>query len=94
LDERRIDDWLSANKISHVKEPNYPSHATLNSRGLRRGDWLVEGRYLEYFGLVGEAAYDKKIEEKLLLGEELGLEVVPIYPRDISNLGQKLGFLL
>ena len=94
LDERRIDNWLSANGIMHTKEPVYPPHPVLNAKGLRRGDWLVGDHYIEYFGLIGDETYDKKVEEKFLLCKALGLRIIAIYPRDMSILDQKLARLL
>lgn len=89
-DEKRIDDWLTANKIAHTKEPKYPFHSIYNSNGLRRADWLANDFYIEYFGLVGDEKYDKKVEEKILLCSNMGLKILPIYPKDLNWLDQRM----
>ena len=93
LDEQRIDNWLHTNGIDHEREPVYPYHPNLNSTGKRRADWKVHEIYIEYFGLVGNAEYEKKMDEKILLAQEFNISMVAIYPSDIENLDQRLGHL-
>jgi len=94
LDEQRIDDWLTAHSLPHEREPLYPTHPVLNPRGKRRADWLVGDVYLEYFGLTGEKAYDKKTDEKVVLAAQLGTTMVPVYPSDMMSLDEALRRLL
>jgi hypothetical protein len=90
LDEQRIDNWLSANNLSHEREPQYPPHPTLNASGRRRADWRVGHTYIEYFGLAGNPDYDRKIDEKLVLAEQVGLHMIAIYPLDVEKLDERL----
>ena len=90
LDEKLIDDWMSENNISHYKEPNYPQHPEYNDSGLKRADWMVGETFVEYFGLAGNASYDKRTLEKMKLCRDLGLELVPIYPEDVQDLDSLL----
>ena len=69
LDEQRIDDWLYAHGLDHEREPIYPQHPSLNPTGKRRADWKVLKTYIEYFGLVGDSKYEKKMDEKILLAQ-------------------------
>jgi hypothetical protein len=46
----------------------------------------LEGKYIEYFGLKGEINYDIKTSNKIKLCTEMGLELIPIYPDDLSSL--------
>ena len=94
LDEQRIDNWLSANNLSHEREPQYPPHQTLNASGRRRADWKVGDTFIEYFGLVGDAHYEKKMDEKIMLSTEAGIDMVGIYPSDLEKIDERLGFLL
>ena len=94
LDEQRIDNWLSANNLSHEREPKYPSHPTLNASGRRRADWKVGATFIEYFGLVGDAGYDTKMDEKIMLSTQAGIDMVGIYPSDLERIDERLGFLL
>jgi hypothetical protein len=90
LDEQRIDNWLFEHNIRHEREPFYPTHSELNPSGRRRADWKVGDCFIEYFGLVGDPVYDKKLDEKLQLAELYDIELIPIYPEDIEILEKKL----
>jgi len=94
LDEQRIDNWLFANKLSHEREPYYPIHSNLNPKGNRRADWKVGDTFIEYFGLVGDMNYEKKMDEKILLATHSKLKLVSILPSDIEKLDSCLKFLL
>ncbi|MBI6116141.1 hypothetical protein [Salegentibacter maritimus] len=94
LDEMFIDNWLFANNVISIKEPLYPKHPIYNKTGRRRADWRVGDYYIEYFGLKGEEAYDKKTKEKLLLADDLNLELISLFPSDLNNISAKLDFLI
>ena len=94
LDEQQIDNWLAAHNVPHEREPIYPEHPTLNPAGRRRADWLVGGVFVEYFGLAGEATYDRKTDEKVILARQLGIDMLAIYPSDMMSLDQKLASFL
>lgn len=91
LDEQRIDNWLFKRNIDHEREPAYPTHIDLNPSGRRLADWKVGDIYIEYFGLVGDPRYDKKMDEKLQLAEITGIEMISIFPDEIEHLEKKLG---
>ena len=55
---------------------------------------MVGDVYLEYFGLTGEKAYDKKTDEKVVLAAQLGTTMVPVYPSDMMSLDEALRRLL
>ena len=94
LDEQAIDNWLSANGVPHDREPFYPKDPVLNQNGRRRADWAAGECFIEYFGLVGDPQYDKKIEEKTLLAARSHIPLLAIYPSDLARLPEKLGCLL
>jgi hypothetical protein len=94
LAEQQIDDWLTLHGIEHEREPYYPENTTLNASGSRRADWLVGDTYIEYFGLKGEEAYDKKMGEKIKLAQELNLRLISLFSSDLVNLDQILTPLL
>src|ERR671922_167576 len=94
LDEQQIDNWLHENGLEHEREPVYPHHPALNPTGRRRADWKVGESYVEYFGLVGDSAYEKKMDEKILLAQECNISMMAIYPSDIASLDHRLGCLL
>lgn len=94
LDEQCIDDWLSAHGLAHEREPCYPVHPALNPTGRRRADWKVLDTFIEYFGLVGDPDYDKRMEEKILLAQHCRINLIAIYPSDLQHLDKRLQCLL
>ena len=94
LDEQRIDDWLSTHGLPHEREPRYPAHPILNPTGRRRADWKVLNTFIEYFGLIGEPDYDKKMAEKILLAQHCHIDLIAIYPSDLEYLHKRLQCLL
>jgi hypothetical protein len=86
LDELYIDNWLFEQGHKAIKEPKYPKHDLYNPSGKRRADWLVNENYIEYFGLYGDVAYDKKISEKMSLAKDLDIKLIAIFPKDINDL--------
>jgi hypothetical protein len=94
LDEQRIDDWLYTHSLVHEREPVYPHHPNLNPSGKRRADWKVHETFIEYFGLVGDPEYEKKMSGKIILAQQFSIPLIAIYPSDIEKLDQKLEWLL
>jgi len=94
LDEQHIDNWFAAHGIAHEREPTYPAHPELNHSGRRRADWRVGDSFIEYFGLVGDPKYEKKMDEKILLAQRLGVNLIALYPSDLVQLSSRLGNLM
>lgn len=87
LSEKHVDDYLTSSGIEHVHEPAWPQHPTLNPSGRRRADWRLEdGTFVEYAGLAGDAAYDKKIREKAHLADALGIPLIVLTEPDLLRL--------
>jgi hypothetical protein len=76
--EKIIDDWLYENGISHLRNFKYIGTKMT-------ADFFIEPNViLEFFGLAGvQKAYDEIIERKRLACNDLGLNLIEIYPRDI-----------
>lgn len=91
LEERQIDDWLCDEGIPHTIEPPYPYHSELNPNERSRADWEVEGVFIEYWGLVGDREYDRRMRVKRELAEKSDIVLIEIYPDDLYDLSQKLG---
>ncbi|MEA2006447.1 MAG: hypothetical protein U9O50_09365 [Acidobacteriota bacterium] len=90
LDEQYIDNWLSAQGIPHEREPSYPAHPKLNPNGRRCADWRVGDSFVEYFGLIGDPKYEKKIDEKILLAQCFRVNLIALYPSDLGRLDSVL----
>ena len=93
LEERQIDDWLYEAGIPHITEPFYSYHQELNPSERSRADWEVDEVFIEYWGLIGDKEYDKRMRIKRKLAEESGLVLIELYPSDLCDLSQKLGCL-
>ena len=87
--EKKVCDYLSQLDIEHAREPKYSDYVDPEWDPLVRhfkGDFEVGGVIYEYAGMTGDAAYDKKLQIKLNEAKKLGVRVVVIYPRDLTNL--------
>lgn len=78
LGEKTIDDFLAAHGIPHEREPRYPS-------GGFRGDFLIGGAIVEYFGLAGDAAYDAKTLTKRRICEDAGVTLIGLFAEDLLD---------
>jgi hypothetical protein len=86
LGEKTIDDMLHALGIQHEREPMYPE-------GNYRADFLVNGIFIEYFGLAGDPEYDKKSAHKKKLCEKHGVRLIAIKPQDLTSSKRLESFL-
>lgn len=78
LGEKTIDDLLFELNIPHTKEPYYPE-------GNYRGDFLIGDVIIEYFGLIGNVEYDKKVEIKRQIAKMHNLSMIEIFPKDLID---------
>ena len=88
--EKQFDDFLYINGVAHSKEPYYPEHSELNPNNLLRADYLINGTFVEIWGLIGEEKYDEKIERKRILAKQKNIDLVEIKPSDFVNLESKI----
>lgn len=77
--EKIIDDWLAKHGIEHERSKNYP-----NSK--MTADFAMGDVMIEYFGLAGQLKkYDKYISRKKEICAKEGINLIEIYPADLSN---------
>lgn len=94
--ERTICEELMRRGVPHGREPVYWKISGLNPSegrsvfGEMRGDYIIGRTILEYAGLHGHAEYDQKMQTKLRLCSEHGIEMKVVYPDDLRLLPQKL----
>lgn len=79
LGEKTIDDFLYNHRIAHEKEPHYPE-------GNFRADFLVDGIFVEYFGLKGNPEYNAKTKLKQRICRKHGIRLISIYPSDLVGI--------
>jgi hypothetical protein len=78
LGEKTMDDFLYARGIPHEKEPHYPE-------GNLRADFLVNGVFIEYFGLKGDPDYDARMWSKQRLCKKQDIRLISVYPSDLVS---------
>jgi hypothetical protein len=78
IGEKTIDDFLSASGVAHDREPPYPE-------GGYRGDFLIDGAIVEYFGLAGDPGYDAKTAEKARICRVAGIRLIELYATDVVD---------
>ncbi len=78
LGEKTIDDLLHAMGIPHEREPVYPESNF-------RVDFVVDGVFIEYFGLSGDPDYDGRSSEKQKLCQAHGIKLISIFPSDLVS---------
>jgi hypothetical protein len=93
LEERQIDDWLYDEGIPHSTEPFYPYHPDLNPNNRNKADWMVNEIFIEYWGLVGNKEYDRRMRIKRRLAKDNNIQLIEILPDDLYDLTRKLGEL-
>ncbi|MBT8465546.1 MAG: hypothetical protein HKN97_14455 [Myxococcales bacterium] len=79
IGEKTIDDLLFRWAIPHLREPPYPGGTSM------RGDFLVEGVFIEYFGLAGDPEYDAKSRKKARVLKSKGVPMIAITPKDLAT---------
>lgn len=83
-----IDDWLFEHNIPHSVKIKYPFHPVLNLNNKKDTDWVINGVFVEYFGLLGKFNYDKGTDEKIKLCRLNKIELIAIYPFDLNKLDE------
>ena len=86
-EESMVDDFLFENKIDHSIQPLYPRHDILNPKGYIRADFYLikESVFVEYAGLINRSFYAAKLEKKQEIATLVGINLLIIYPSDLSN---------
>lgn len=84
--ELQVDNWLSEHNLAHEYEP--PISGTHY-----RADFLVNGYYIEIWGMIDIPFYQDRHDRKLLLYEERKLPLLSLYPNDFPDLDKLLTLL-
>jgi len=89
--ERRIANFLDDNAIRYQYEPGLLVNTSYEKPRIWYPDFHLPefASYLEYFGLVGKKSYDDGIKTKLSTYNQMGLDVIPLYPWTFSENWQK-----
>ena len=79
LGERTICDLLFRYGVGHEREVPYPGDRPF------RSDWRVGSVFVEYLGLSGDPAYDRTAREKERILQSYGVDLIKVYPKDLSS---------
>lgn len=84
--ELLITNFLIDNNISYEKEKRYSDLSEDPKFNTKRMDWYIHSKNLvvEYFGMMGNKKYEKKVKDKLQLCKKNKLNLLPIYEKDLS----------
>ena len=89
--ERRIANFLDDNSIRYQYEPGLLVNTSYDKPRIWYPDFHLPefASYIEYFGLVGKKSYDDGIKTKLFTYNQMGLDVIPVYPWTFGEDWQK-----
>jgi hypothetical protein len=71
--------WLIEHQVPHTHEP-YIVGSAASKRRQKRGDFLVNGWYIEVWGIVNVPAYEARKAEKLALYHRLNIPLIELFP--------------
>ena len=86
--EYKIDEFFHKNGINHKHQPKYKDIID-GFEKLSKADFLLnDGTVVEYFGLVGQPKYDKKVRKKVNVLEKNNIRYIDLYPNDLKKLNE------
>jgi len=89
--ERKIAYFLDDNSIRYQYEPGVLVQTPYEKARIWYPDFHLPefATYIEYFGMTGKKSYDEGTKMKLSTYEQMGMDVIPVYPWTFSNDWQK-----
>ncbi len=91
--ERVITNYMINNNIQYNKEVRYSDYIKDDRCFTKTTDWVVNGVFIEYFGMMSMDSYCKKTELKISILKDNNIPYVDLYPEDLKNLDTKLKIL-
>lgn len=77
--EQRVCDWFSAHHIEHTYEPALPFD------GRYKADFMVNGWYIEIWGVIGSARYTERKAKKRALYALNGIPLIELTPDSFAK---------
>jgi hypothetical protein len=96
MGEREICEHLFSHGVPHSREPYYGDLTGvkgLTEFGRMRGDFLIGTTVIEFAGMTGNIEYDEKMRLKQQLAERYGIDLLVIYPSQLSKLDELFSVL-
>lgn len=81
--EKKIADYLKSQGIEYV----YEKKMIVGGKPVKP-DFYIPGKnaVIEYFGLMNDGGYRRRVEEKIKLYKDNNIYCIPIYQADLENL--------
>ena len=88
--ERRIAQFFDACSIRYLYEQGVLVSDAGKPKIWHPDFYLPEfAAYVEYYGLAGNSDYDRGVQKKTRVYREMGLDVIPVYPRTFADDWQR-----
>ncbi len=85
--EKIITDFYIEENFNYKKEVYYRDYCDDKRFNNKSADWLINDNvFVEYFGIMNKTYYYTKAEYKIELCKDNGLQLIQLYPKDLSNL--------
>lgn len=82
-----ITNFYIDNNIDYKKEVYYRDYSNDERFNNKSADWIIgNGVFVEYFGMMDKDYYSLKTANKIKLCNENNLRLIPLYPKDLTNL--------
>lgn len=82
-----IDNWLYRNELNH----SYEHRIQRENSHLMSDFYLSQSNvYIEYWGMINDATYRQRKEERINFYRTHGLNLIELFPRDLSMLSEIL----
>lgn len=85
-----ITEYLIANNIPYTKEVRYSDYSNHKDCNTKTCDWVIDGVFVEYFGLPEKEYYFKKMEVKRCILKDSNIELIELFRNDLNKLDLKL----
>jgi hypothetical protein len=84
-----ITEYFIKNKINYKKEVRYSDYIQDELCNTKTCDWVVNGIFIEYFGLPDKEEYYKKMQVKRNLLKKHKIELIELFKKDLTRLDEK-----
>ena len=93
LGERAICEYLLRNGYQHEKEPMYPTDPVLNPKGLLRADFVINGIFVEFAGMMNNIEYAENLKNKMKLAKKANIKWFALESYALEDLAKLQDFL-
>lgn len=89
-----ITEFFINNNIEYKKEGLYKDYINDERCGKRRCDWVINGVFIEFFGLCTRKEYIDRMNLKKQICKDNNFPLIDLYEKDITNIYKKIKHIL